>query len=861
MSGTMEDLVLLIMFDEVENGRVPDGSNNAYDGTLQGSPVLVPDDMFGSCLSFAQDGDFVSLPSMEVDLSKGLTIEAWAFYSAFENGARIIDFSGIPGAASIVLANEETTGNLVVEVVSGGTASTMKAESVLATGEWLHLAATVDKGGSATLYVNGQVKQSAANISLPSTGAFTSNYVGKSNAEGHGYFKGKIASLRLYNRALAADEIAKDMEADKAASASFRLSYPISFSLYSENDQQALYITDNPQGMPLNLELENTSQYGIQLASAETLEASSENYHFQLSFRPGTLLNPEAIGLKESGWSLKTGSSGAGDSLYLLSKEARDLKPGEKIGLTLLQVRANGSGGAHGTRVRLTYQQVSYLGDTVALTGSRVQHLSVINHSGEIALSLHAGFEGSQLVLNDGESSNNLTLIIYNTSTKDAIAWNPGEGDTSSKFIFSFDVQQANAKPKPWALGTTDDLIGTVISADGWTHKEEGQGISPEWILTHPDKSSIGPGEVIEFEISDVKSSLPSGQTNLYLRYKNIPGYRDGLIVRMLEKSPLQYVDKRVGIGTSTPRTELDLGAGIMSGAANDYQQAQFALSGGGTVTWGGPENRLGWSERFIAISMERGKTFSDGHIEINQPTTEIPGSQVYDGNPRVPNDDGIILKSMEALYAEHTVGGSKTDLSFHIVHWGSGKEFYAPSNWILVAVVNGDDGTVKLGTGKIISAKSASSKSDGVPCGTIVMWYGDFDSIPGGWALCDGNNGTPNLMDKFIVAAGNNYKPGDEGGKDSLKLTVDQMPQHTHTGTTKTAGAHNHRYALDTGSGGDDSNAYMPTGGNNLRNRWIYTEGAGDHSHTLDIADAGSGAEFDNRPAYKALCFIMKVF
>lgn len=48
---------------------------------------------------------------------------------------------------------------------------------------------------------------------------------------------------------------------------------------------------------------------------------------------------------------------------------------------------------------------------------------------------------------------------------------------------------------------------------------------------------------------------------------------------------------------------------------------------------------------------------------------------------------------------------------------------------------------------------------------GIITIWSGSIGSIPGGWALCDGNNGTPDLRDSFIVGAGSSYNPADTGG------------------------------------------------------------------------------------------------
>lgn len=49
------------------------------------------------------------------------------------------------------------------------------------------------------------------------------------------------------------------------------------------------------------------------------------------------------------------------------------------------------------------------------------------------------------------------------------------------------------------------------------------------------------------------------------------------------------------------------------------------------------------------------------------------------------------------------------------------------------------------------------------LPTGTIIMFNGT--TIPSGWALCDGNNGTPNLLNKFVVGG---QSPGAEGTVDS---------------------------------------------------------------------------------------------
>jgi hypothetical protein len=51
------------------------------------------------------------------------------------------------------------------------------------------------------------------------------------------------------------------------------------------------------------------------------------------------------------------------------------------------------------------------------------------------------------------------------------------------------------------------------------------------------------------------------------------------------------------------------------------------------------------------------------------------------------------------------------------------------------------------------------------VPTGGIIMWSGAATDIPSGYVLCNGNNGTPNLLDSFVVCAGNSYAVNSKGG------------------------------------------------------------------------------------------------
>ncbi len=64
-------------------------------------------------------------------------------------------------------------------------------------------------------------------------------------------------------------------------------------------------------------------------------------------------------------------------------------------------------------------------------------------------------------------------------------------------------------------------------------------------------------------------------------------------------------------------------------------------------------------------------------------------------------------------------------------------------------------------------TARTISPAAD-LPGGVIVMWSGALDKIPAGWALCDGNNGTPDLSNRFVVGVGAAEYMGTTGGSHS---------------------------------------------------------------------------------------------
>lgn len=70
------------------------------------------------------------------------------------------------------------------------------------------------------------------------------------------------------------------------------------------------------------------------------------------------------------------------------------------------------------------------------------------------------------------------------------------------------------------------------------------------------------------------------------------------------------------------------------------------------------------------------------------------------------------------------------------------------------------------------------------LPSGVILMWAGT-KNIPYGWAVCDGKNGTPNLLGRFIKAVGTSDEIGEIeselNNKNELTLKQENLPKHSH--------------------------------------------------------------------------------
>ncbi len=142
------------------------------------------------------------------------------------------------------------------------------------------------------------------------------------------------------------------------------------------------------------------------------------------------------------------------------------------------------------------------------------------------------------------------------------------------------------------------------------------------------------------------------------------------------------------------------------------------------------------------------------------------------------------------------------------------------------------------------------------VPSGTIVLWSGSVASIPTGWVLCNGSNGTPDLRNRFVVGAGSTYAVAATGGSaDAIVVS------HNHTATSSvTDPGHNHVYrggefTPNKFTSGAQSNDGVNNGGGDA---YVSTATTGVTVGTT-VASTGSSGTNANLPPYYALAYIMK--
>lgn len=134
-------------------------------------------------------------------------------------------------------------------------------------------------------------------------------------------------------------------------------------------------------------------------------------------------------------------------------------------------------------------------------------------------------------------------------------------------------------------------------------------------------------------------------------------------------------------------------------------------------------------------------------------------------------------------------------------------------------------------------------------PIGTIILIKNI--SIPAGWQVCDGSNGTPNLVGRLARGASSDGQLCSIGGQSSHN--------HTFSYNTGDAGTHGHAAISDGQSKGNDTSGQAST---SVDASTTHTHSGAatfvdvaNHNHTINTSGSGN-----NMPRYKKRVFIQKM-
>lgn len=294
---------------------------------------------------------------------------------------------------------------------------------------------------------------------------------------------------------------------------------------------------------------------------------------------------------------------------------------------------------------------------------------------------------------------------------------------------------------------------------------------------------------------------------------------------------------------------------GTMATALYEYATSAYGSAGAAASSAGAATAKAGEASDSAAAALESEEAAAGSAAAAANSATAAANAAA-----------GVVFTATSAT--SNTIGGgSKTwavgsGLSYQVGLYVIATDSADTGNWMHGQVTDYSGGNLTVnvtrtrGAGTITAWNIGLSGPEGpesiAPVGGIIMWSGSIASIPAGWALCDGSNGTPDLRSKFLVGASatGGYAVGDTGGQTSVTptITVDN-----HTLTTAEMPSHTHSYS-DIGGGPGSDPVLGGSGASATPQASSSTGGGGAHNHTA------TSSAVSTLPPYYALAFIMKL-
>jgi hypothetical protein len=173
-----------------------------------------------------------------------------------------------------------------------------------------------------------------------------------------------------------------------------------------------------------------------------------------------------------------------------------------------------------------------------------------------------------------------------------------------------------------------------------------------------------------------------------------------------------------------------------------------------------------------------------------------------------------------------------------------------------------------KFGGDVDVNGKIKQNSFDLLPAGSVVMYSGsvsgNYPIINGAqntnWHICNGNNSTPDLRNKFIVGSGSSYSLNDTGGQSSSTHTHSFNPSNK---LTTNSPSHSHSFGSASGSGRVGECIYFSDGLDGANKSHSHSSWSSDsHSHSANLPSKTSTGPSDteNLPLFHSLFYMIKL-
>ncbi len=562
--------------------------------TVRNNPHIIPDDVFGLALLLNKEAD-IFIENKNHYFGANFALCTWVkVFESIQNELCFTCISATKSSGEIWFGIK--AGKLILR---SGSRVIFSSTTDFPINEWTTINLVFQEQGNSfagyKVFVNNQELTAGA---VPTNELNTFKYI----SIAHGIDANNsnvplgLGGFEFYEQPLSLDMLKTVTQKGLIVKKTFNESYPLDFLLSTNDTLNTLYIKDKGTQNTFTFQLKNSLQENLEFKAKPTTNIPLDQgilsgvapsfYHVKLTFRPKIFeTSPASTAWKylhcsnpPNNWTVAEFLETNGNvSLFFTYTGTTSLvfEAGKEIDFGITYNNIEKTLGSRLTQAMLGYENIVYQNEPTKgyVSGNRKHPINIVNHSGEKNIPILAGIVKNDTILNTSdtgdtnqEKKSRLYIRLKNIHKKNSIQFND-----KTQLTVSFDTSD-----KHWALTTgegsksiTLDLLNSSLTPDAWALvRTEDQGLSRVFVIQQFRLNELKPNESLDFEIGNIFTDKVSGETPIYIKYKNIPTYQDGQFIVKVKKGPIVEGDfndaKNIGIGVNADKDyQLKIGGNL----------------------------------------------------------------------------------------------------------------------------------------------------------------------------------------------------------------------------------------------------------------------------------------------------------